>query len=117
MRAVLLRDGVEPKELWPAVHTAEDAFQRSRALNARLGMRPHADRALVEKAEASSESMLDAIKAARGALIRRHAAKDVTGQIPSPTALDGVMTNIEAGYARAKEYEALACVAIDKLLG
>ncbi len=121
MRQAFLSLGVSDiGAVWPLVRAAEDAYQRAQALNSRLGMRPHAHDQVLKKGEAAAASMNDAIRHAREALIRRRAASRAVGVTAAEAfaaeAMGPVIESIEQGYKRTKEYEALARVAIGKLL-
>jgi hypothetical protein len=118
MRQAALVFGVEqPDEVWPTVRSAEDAYQRTRASIARLGMRPHAHRALIAKATEASEAFSDTVNGLRTALLRRAAATKATGiPVSTPPDLSGVIAGVENGYTLTREYEALARDALGNLL-
>jgi hypothetical protein len=107
----------EPDKLWPPIRDAEDAYQRARALTARLGMRPHADAELVKKAEAAAGSHQESTKAVRINLIRSQAARAAVGSVVmAEYPVERVMEHIETGYTLTREYEVQARVAIGQLL-
>lgn len=117
MRQSFLSLGVaDTKAVWPLVRAAEDAYQRTRALNARLGIRPHADPDLLAKAEAAASSLLSAVRDVRMALIHADTVR-ATGQEPlDELPIGSVMENIDTGYTQTREYHAQARVAVGNLL-
>jgi hypothetical protein len=118
MRQAFLAWGVSaPDKVQPLMLAAEDAYQRARALNARLGIRPYANQEVLAKAEAAAKSLHESAKAVRGALIRRQAASAATGQESlAELPVGPVMEHIETGYKQIAEYHEKARVAVGKLL-
>jgi hypothetical protein len=118
MRQSFLSLGIaNTKTLWPLVRAAEDAYQRTRAMIARLGIRPHADPDLLAKADATASSLLSAVKDVRLALIKAEAAR-ATGKEPlDELPIGPVMEKVETGYTtQTREYHAQARVAVGHLL-
>ena len=100
-----------------AVLKAEDAHLRARALTLRLGMRPHADASLLEKAKAAAASMHTAIRGIADANVRRQAAARAAGQpITMPVPAERVEECISTGFELTEEYRAQARLAIGTLL-
>ena len=113
MRSAVLSYDADPDRVWTPLLTAEDAYQKARGLIARLGMRSHADPALLEKARAAADRMLDGIREVRAATIKAR----LKSGIPPYTDVAVVMNSIEAGYEARREYETHAREAIGNLLG
>lgn len=115
MRQKAVTHGDDPKELGPFVLEAQDAYQRARASIARLGIRPHAGRDLVDKASAAAEHYLDAYRAAHRALIGRSMGAHQSEE--SMMAITEIPTHVDLGIEATREYETAARVALEGLLG
>jgi hypothetical protein len=114
MRGAFIGDGIDkPEKVWPTVYPVRDAYQRARGLNARLGMRPHADPSIVEKAEAAAERMHEAEGHVITILVESRAGLPTR---EDSMRLGPVFDNIEAGQSLKREYEGLARGAIAGLL-
>jgi hypothetical protein len=107
----------QPDQLWPRVLAAEDAYQRLRVAIARLGMRPHAETDMLNKAESAAAKLLAAVHAVRGHLIRRQAALATTGNESLDPPIEPIIGDIDEGYGLTHEYAAQARVAIGRLQG
>jgi hypothetical protein len=118
MRLSALFFGPEQDDTLKAVQRTEAAHLRTRALSSRLGMRPHADSALVESAFAAATSMYSAIENVRIANLRRHAIAKAVGGSPVLQEFNGevVEEHLATGLRHQQEFEAEARVAIGKLL-
>lgn len=81
MRQVYLGPSVtRPDLLTPLLRDAEDTFQVARATIARLGMRPHADAALVAMAAEAAKAHNKAVVTVRDHLARNAAARASKGE-------------------------------------
>jgi hypothetical protein len=107
--------GGEPQLVAPRLQVADDAYQKARALIERLGMRPHADARLVERARASADSMLDGIRLVRRAVIAHPLGHPYSTE--AQAALGGLPARINQGYESKRAYEILGREAIGRLLG
>lgn len=115
MRQKALIHGDDPKEVGPPVPEAQDSYQRARASIARLGIRPHAGRGLVDKASAAAGHYLDAYDAAHRALVGRTLGPHQSAE--SLMAITQIPEHVEQGIQATREYEAAARQALEGLLG
>jgi hypothetical protein len=118
MRMTAVLRGPESVDTLEAISEAEHAHIRTRALNSRLAMRPHADPALLESAVAAAMSMNSGIENIRNANVRRRAAVKAAGQ---PIVLgvyddERVESLLNSGLEHIKEFEARARATIGMLL-
>jgi hypothetical protein len=97
----------------PSWRAADDAYQHTRALIERLGMRPHADLKLVEEANGAARAMLEAIRLVDEAIINHRARRPDADS----DAVSGVADAIERGYARRRAFENLARSVVGRLIG
>jgi hypothetical protein len=113
MRVQTIQYRGDPEQVGDSWVLAVEAYHDARAVVARLSMRPHADRRLVDKANAVTKSMYEAIDAVGNAVKSHRAGRfEMEGD-----ALLKVHPSIEAGDAATREYEALARDALDRLIG
>jgi hypothetical protein len=107
----------EAEELWRRVLAGEDAYQKVRLAIARLGMRPHADDALIKKAEEAAAEFFKAVHTVRGHVIRHRLGEAGNKEPFVEPPIETVIGSIDKGYELTKEYAALARIAIAKLQG
>lgn len=115
MRQQSVTYGDDPEHLAPALQEAEDSYQVARAAIARLSIRPHAGDALVGRATDSSQRYMDAIKAARAALIAR--SMGVHASTSAAMAITKIPGFVEDGIQATRAYEAAAREALGQILG
>jgi hypothetical protein len=118
MRITAVVRGPESVETLRAISDAEHAHIRTRALNSRLAMRPHADPALLDSARAAAASMNNGIENVRNANVTRQAALKATGQPIVIGAYDDKLVEslLNSGLEHITEFEARARAAIGMLL-
>ena len=99
LRSMAFTYGADASKIGPTAQATNDAYQRARFSIARLGVRPHADVELVDKATAAAKAFLLAWDHAWKALA---AGQHSTGSI---TLLAQIPDQVEKGYKAQREFE------------
>lgn len=113
MRLVALRWGPDEERVGPRAEATEDAWQSAQATIARLAMRPHASKELVDKATAAANAFI----AAWRLVLMAMSISPLQGKQPAMEPIGQVAEKVDEGYNHQREYGHAARNAIEKLLG